>query len=81
LRECRSGPDVEIQWSDVWIGAVITALLFTVGKLMIGLYLGNASIGSTYGAAGSLLLVLVWVYYWAQILFFGAEFIQVYARR
>jgi len=74
-------PDVEIKWSDVWIGAAVTALLFTVGKLLIGLYLGNASIGSTYGAAGSLLVVLVWVYYSAQILFFGAEFTQVYARR
>jgi membrane protein len=74
-------PDVEIQWSDVWIGAAVTALLFTIGKLLIGLYLGNASIGSTYGAAGSLLVVLVWVYYSAQILFFGAEFTQVYARR
>jgi membrane protein len=74
-------PDVEIRWSDVWIGAAVTALLFTIGKLLIGLYLGNASIGSTYGAAGSLLVVLVWVYYSAQILFFGAEFTQVYARR
>jgi membrane protein len=74
-------PDVKIRWSDVWIGAAVTALLFTIGKLLIGLYLGNASIGSTYGAAGSLLVVLVWVYYSAQILFFGAEFTQVYARR
>jgi membrane protein len=74
-------PDVTVAWSDVWIGAAVTALLFTVGKLLIGLYLGHASIGSTFGAAGSLLVFLVWVYYSAQILFFGAEFTQVYARR
>jgi membrane protein len=74
-------PDVTISWSDVWIGAAVTALLFTVGKLLIGLYLGHASVGSTFGAAGSLLVFLVWVYYSAQILFFGAEFTQVYARR
>lgn len=73
-------PDVEIGWSDVWIGAVATALLFTVGKLLIGLYLGHVSVGSTYGAAGSLLVFLVWVYYSAQILLFGAELTQVYAR-
>jgi hypothetical protein len=74
-------PDVTVAWSDVWIGSAVTALLFTVGKLIIGLYLGHASIGSTFGAAGSLLVFLVWVYYSAQILFFGAEFTQVYARR
>jgi len=74
-------PDATIKWSDVWVGAAVTALLFTVGKLLIGLYLGHASIGSTFGAAGSLLVFLVWVYYSAQILFFGAEFTQVYARR
>ncbi len=73
-------PDVTIAWGDVWIGAAFTALLFTVGKLLIGLYLGHASVGSTFGAAGSLLVFLVWVYYSAQILFFGAEFTQVYAR-
>ncbi|MGE3269357.1 MAG: YihY/virulence factor BrkB family protein [Chloroflexota bacterium] len=74
-------PDVKIAWSDVWIGAAVTALLFTLGKLLIGLYLGQASVGSTFGAAGSLLVFLVWVYYSAQILFFGAEFTQVYARQ
>jgi membrane protein len=74
-------PDVEIAWRDVWIGGAVTALLFTVGKLLLGLYLGHASVGSTYGAAGSLLVFLVWVYYSAQILFFGAEFTQVYARK
>ncbi|MDY6782051.1 MAG: YihY/virulence factor BrkB family protein [Cyanobacteriota bacterium] len=74
-------PDVEIKWSDVWVGAAITALLFVVGKSVLGLYLGRGSFGSTYGAAGSLVIVLAWVYYSAQILFFGAEFTQVYARR
>lgn len=74
-------PDVKIDWSDVWIGALITALLFTIGKFALGLYLGRGSFGSTYGAAGSLVIILAWVYYSAQILFFGAEFTQVYARR
>ena len=74
-------PDVDIQWRDVGIGAAFTALLFTIGKLAIGLYLGNSGVSSTYGAAGSLVLVLLWVYYSAQILLFGAEFTQVYARR
>jgi len=74
-------PDVHIAWRDVWIGAAITAVLFTIGKFAIGLYLGNSSIGSAYGAAGSLAVFLVWVYYSAQILYFGAEFTQVYARR
>jgi membrane protein len=74
-------PDVEIAWSDVWFGAVVTALLFTIGKFLIGLYLGQQSFGSTYGAAGSILIVLLWIYYSAQILLLGAEFTQVYARR
>lgn len=74
-------PDVKITWGDVWIGAIITALLFTLGKSLIGLYLGNSSVGSTYGAAGSFVVFLIWVYYSAQILFFGAEFTQVYANR
>jgi membrane protein len=74
-------PDVEIAWSDVWIGAAVTALLFSVGKFLLGFYLGNQSFGSTYGAAGSILILLLWVYYSAQILLFGAEFTQVYARR
>lgn len=73
-------PDVKIKWGDVWIGAMITALLFTIGKFALGLYLGRGSFGSTYGAAGSLIIILAWVYYSAQILFFGAEFTQVYAR-
>ena len=72
-------PDTDVEWDDVWIGGAITALLFSVGKLLIGLYLGNASVGSTYGAAGSLAIILVWVYYSAQIFFLGAEFTYVYA--
>lgn len=72
-------PDAEVQWHDVLIGAGFTALLFTIGKFAIGMYLGKASFGSTYGAAGSLVIVLVWVYYSAQIFFFGAEFTQLYA--
>lgn len=74
-------PDAKIAWRDVWVGAAITALLFSVGKLALGLYLGNSSVASSYGAAGSLVVLLLWVYYSAQILFFGAEFTQVYANR
>jgi len=74
-------PDTPIAWRDVWIGAAITSLLFSIGRFLIGLYLGNSSIGSTYGAAGSLAVILVWVYYSAQLLLLGAEFTQVYARR
>jgi membrane protein len=72
-------PDVQIQWGDVWIGAALTSLLFTVGKFLIGLYLGSSGVSSTYGAAGSLITVLLWVYYSALIFFLGAEFTQVYA--
>ena len=74
-------PDVKISWGDVWFGGIVTALLFSLGKVLIGLYLGNSSFGSTYGAAGSVIILLVWVFYSAQILFFGAELTQVYARR
>ena len=74
-------PNVHITWGDVWIGALITSFLFSIGRFLLGLYLGNGSFGSTYGAAGSLIIILAWVYYAAQILFFGAEFTQVYARR
>ncbi|MFP4345467.1 MAG: YihY/virulence factor BrkB family protein [Anaerolineales bacterium] len=74
-------PDVTIAWKDVWVGAGVTALLFTIGKFLIGLYLGRSSVESAYGAAGSLVVLLVWVYYSAQIVFIGAEFTQVYARR
>ncbi|MEQ9672069.1 YihY/virulence factor BrkB family protein [Coleofasciculus sp. G2-EDA-02] len=74
-------PDVKISWSDVWIGAIITAILFTIGNSLIGMYLGRGGFASTYGAAGSLVVFLAWVYYSAQILFLGAEFTQVYARK
>ncbi|NUP13311.1 MAG: YihY/virulence factor BrkB family protein [Polyangiaceae bacterium] len=72
-------PDVEIQWRDVWIGALVTALLFTLGKFLIGYYIGRAGVASHYGAAGSVVVMLVWVYYSAQIVFLGAEFTQTYA--
>jgi membrane protein len=74
-------PDVRIRWRDVWIGAAVTALLFSIGRFLIGLYLGRSSVSSAYGAAGSLVVVLVWVYYSAQILLLGAEFTQVYASK
>ena len=74
-------PDVKIAWRDVFVGALGTAFLFTIGKLALGLYLGIASVGSAYGAAGSLVAVIVWVYYSAQIFFFGAEFTHVYAEQ
>jgi membrane protein len=74
-------PDAKIAWRDVWIGAFLTALLFTVGKFALGLYLAKSSVASSYGAAGSLIVLLLWVYYSSQILFFGAEFTQVYANR
>lgn len=74
-------PDVVITWGDVWFGAAVTALLFSIGKFVIGLYLGNSSFGSSYGAAGSVIILLVWVFYSAQILFFGAELTQVFAQR
>jgi membrane protein len=74
-------PDAQIKWRDVWLGAAVTALLFTIGKFLLGLYLGKAAPGSSYGAAGSIIALVVWVYYAAQILFLGAEFTQVQARR
>lgn len=72
-------PDVRIQWRDVWIGVALTAALFTIGKFLIGLYLGRSGVSSAYGAAGSLITVLSWVYYSSLIFFLGAEFTQVYA--
>ena len=74
-------PDVKIQWRDVWIGAVITAILFGIGKWLLAFYLGSSAAGSAYGAASSLITLLLWVYYSSQILLFGAEFTQVYAAR
>jgi membrane protein len=74
-------PDAKIAWRDVWIGAFLTAVLFTIGKFALGIYLGKSGVASSYGAAGSLIVLLLWVYYSSQILFFGAEFTQVYANR
>jgi membrane protein len=72
-------PDVDIPWSDVIVGAFMTSVFFSLGKMIIGVYLGNSAVASTFGAAGSLVIILVWIYYSAQILFFGAEFTQVYS--
>jgi membrane protein len=74
-------PDIKIKWSDVWVGAALTSILFTFGKFLISFYLGHSSFTSVYGAAGSLVVILVWVYYSAQILFLGAEFTKVYTWR
>ncbi|MBK9334650.1 MAG: YihY/virulence factor BrkB family protein [Ignavibacteria bacterium] len=74
-------PDVIISWKYVWFGAIITSLLFAVGKYFIGLYLGNSAYSSTYGAAASLVIMFIWIYYSGIILFFGAEFTQVYRNR
>ncbi|OWK43523.1 YihY/virulence factor BrkB family protein [Fimbriiglobus ruber] len=74
-------PSVRVRWSDVGIGSAITALLFTVGKYLIGLYLGRTAIGTAYGAAGSFVVLLVWIYYSTQILLFGATFTQIYSKR
>jgi membrane protein len=75
----RYVPDAEVRWRDVWLGGVVTAVLFTLGKTGIGSYLGQAGVGSAYGAAGSLVVLLVWVYYSALIVFFGAEFTHAWA--
>ncbi len=74
-------PDVKIRFDDVWLGAIVTAVLFTIGKYLLTLYIAKGSTASAYGAAGSLAALLIWVYYSAQILFFGAEFTQVYAKK
>ena len=71
-------PDIKIGWRDVWVGASLTAFLFVIGKFLLGLYLGSGAAGSAYGAASSLITLLIWIYYSAQILLFGAEFTQVY---
>ncbi len=73
-------PRVRVQWVDVWIGSAVTSLLFTIGKFVIGLYIGKSGVASAYGAAGSLVVVLVWVYYSAQVFLLGAEFTWVYAK-
>lgn len=74
-------PDTHVAWNDVWLGGAVTSLLFVLGKIGIGLYLGMSSTASAYGAAGSLVVLLVWIYYSAQIVFFGAELTEVYSRR
>jgi len=74
-------PDSSVEWKEVWLGAVIAALLFTLGKHLISLYIGSSNMASTYGAAGALIIVLVWVYYSAQILLLGAEFAKAYSDR
>jgi membrane protein len=73
-------PDLKIEWHDVWFGAAFTSFLFVMGKFALAFYFGKAAVGSSFGAAGSLVLLLVWIYYSSQILYFGAEFTQVYAR-
>jgi membrane protein len=73
-------PRVKVQWHDVWLGALVTSLLFTVGKFLIGLYIGKSGVASGFGAAGSLIVVFIWVYYSAQIFLLGAEFTWVYAK-
>jgi len=74
-------PEVKLKWDDVFIGALVTSVLFSFGKQLIGIYLGKASVASSYGAAGSLVIVLVWIYYSAQVFFLGAEFTKIYARK
>jgi membrane protein len=74
-------PDTAVEWRDVWLGAVLTAALFEVGKFLIGLYIGKQGLESTYGAAASIIVVLIWVYYSAQLVLMGAEFTSVYAHR
>ncbi|MBZ0291922.1 MAG: YihY/virulence factor BrkB family protein [Anaerolineae bacterium] len=74
-------PDIEVSWRDVWVGAAFTSLLFSIGRYLLGWYLGNSSTASAYGAAGSFVIILLWIYYSAQILLFGAEFTQVYSRQ
>jgi membrane protein len=73
-------PRVQVRWHDVWLGALVTAALFSVGKFLIGLYIGKSGVASGFGAAGSLIVVLLWVYYSAQIFLVGAEFTWVYAK-
>jgi membrane protein len=74
-------PDRELEWRDVWVGAIVTATLFTIGKSLIGWYIGSSAVASSYGAAGALIVVLFWVYYPSQIFLLGAEFTHAYSRR
>jgi membrane protein len=73
-------PDVHIKWKDVWVGAAVTAGLFTLGKFGLGIYLGSAGVSSAYGAAGSIVALVIWVYYSSQVVLIGAEFTEAYAR-
>jgi membrane protein len=74
-------PDVKIKWHQVWVGSIVTALLFEIGKAVIGLYFGKANPGSGYGAAGSIILIMLWVSYSSMIVFYGAEFTHAYAKK
>lgn len=74
-------PDTSVHWRDVWMGSAVASVLFTLGKFFVGLYIGRSALASTYGAAGSFVVVLVWVYYSALLLYYGAEFTKVYAHR
>ena len=74
-------PTCELRWRDVWVGALVTAGFFTIGKQIIGLYLGTSTVASSYGAAGSVVVLLVWVYYSAQVVLLGAEFTRYYVER
>jgi membrane protein len=74
-------PAAQVKWKDAWIGATVTSFLFAIGKLLIGLYLGNGDIGSTFGAARSVVVIMLWAYYSSQIILFGAEFSRLYAER
>jgi membrane protein len=74
-------PEAELKWRDMWVGALLTAVLFTVGKYLIGMYLAHGTVASTYGAAGTLVVVFIWVYYSSLLVLFGAEFTRVYAER
>ena len=74
-------PDAKVEWRSVWAGALMTSILFTIGKFLLGFYFGQSEPGATFGAAGSIILIMLWVYYSSLIMLFGAEFTQVYARR
>lgn len=74
-------PDAKIKWRDVWVGSIVTALLFILGKFLIGLYLGNSNLATVYGAAGTVVVILTWVFYSSQILFFGSIFTLIYSRK
>jgi len=74
-------PNTKVEWRDVWVGSVITSFLFAIGKLGLGFYIGKSAVGSSYGAAGSILVLLLWIYYSGLIFYFGAEFTKTYADR